>query len=78
MKPQTIQIFLPDGAPTSIKKTELISRLIKVILFPRTSMDKVVKRKLVTYTGVYFLFGDNKLEKPLVYIGDGYSVGLSL
>jgi len=40
MKPQTIQIFLPEGAPTSVKEAELTNRLIKTIWFPRTSMSK--------------------------------------
>ncbi len=71
MKPQTIQIFLPDGSPTSIKEAELTNRLVKVILFPRTAMDKALKRDLVTYTGVYFLFGEDELGKSILYIGEG-------
>lgn len=31
MKPQTIQIFLPDGSPTSIKEAELTNRLVKAV-----------------------------------------------
>ena len=31
MKPQTIQIFLPEGSPTSVKEAELTNRLIKTI-----------------------------------------------
>lgn len=30
-RPQTIQIFLPDGSPTSIREAELTNRLIKAI-----------------------------------------------
>jgi len=70
-KPQTIQIFLPDGSPTSIKEATLTNRLIKTILFPRTAMDKAALREMVYYTGVYFLFGEDENEKPLVYIGEG-------
>ena len=29
MKPQTIQIFLPEGSPTSVKEAELTNRLIE-------------------------------------------------
>lgn len=73
MKPQTIQIFLPDGSPNGIKEAELTNRLIKVILFPRTAMENVMKREIVKYTGVYFLFGENEEGKPQVYIGEGES-----
>ena len=71
-KPQTIQIFLPDGSPTSIREAELTNRLVKAILFPRNKMQEVAKREMVHFTGVYFLFGiavDG--TKPLVYIGEG-------
>ncbi len=71
IRPQTIQIFLPDGSPTGVKEAEITNRLIKVILFPRTSMDKVAEREMVTFTGVYFLFGEDEEGKPMVYIGEG-------
>lgn len=71
MKPQTIQIFLPEGSPTSVKEAELTNRLIKTIWFPRTAMDKAFKREIAQYTGVYFLFGDDDQGKPNVYIGEG-------
>ncbi len=70
-RPQTIQIFLPDGSPSSIREAEITNRLVKVILFPRTALDKVRKREMVHHAGVYFLFGRNEeLEKDLVYIGE--------
>ena len=71
-KPQTIQIFLPDGSPTSIREAEITTRLVKAILFPRNKMEEVSKRKMVHYTGVYFLFGYTEDgAKPMVYIGEG-------
>jgi hypothetical protein len=70
-KPQTIQIFLPDGSPTSLKEAELTNRLIKTLYFPRTAIDNAAKRKITKYTGVYFLFGEDEDGKPLVYIGEG-------
>lgn len=71
-KPQTIQIFLPDGSPTSIREAELTNRLVKAILFPRNKIQEVAKRDMVHYTGVYFLFGSTEDgAKPLVYIGEG-------
>jgi hypothetical protein len=72
MKPQTIQIFLPDGSPTSIREAEITNRLVKAILFPRNKMQEVAKRDMVHFTGVYFLFGITEDgTKPLVYIGEG-------
>ena len=71
-RPQTIQIFLPDGSATSIREAELTNRLIKAILIPRNKIQEASKRELVHFTGVYFLFGeDEDSSKPLVYIGEG-------
>jgi len=72
MKPQTIQIFLPDGSPTSVREAEITNRLLKAILFPRNKMQEVAKREMVHFTGVYFLFGqDEEGANSLVYIGEG-------
>jgi hypothetical protein len=71
-RPQTIQIFLPDGSPTSIREAEITSRLVKAILFPRNKMQEVSQREMVHFTGVYFLFGNSEDgTKPMVYIGEG-------
>ena len=71
-RPQTIQIFLPDGSPTSIREAEITSRLVKAILFPRNKIQEVSHREIVRYTGVYFLFGISEDgTKPIVYIGEG-------
>lgn len=72
MKPQTIQIFLPDGSPTSVREAEITNRLLKAILFPRNKIQEVAKREMVHFTGVYFLFGtDEDGTSPMVYIGEG-------
>ena len=72
IRPQTIQIFLPDGSPTSIREAEITNRLVKAILFPRNKMQEVAKRDMVHFTGVYFLFGSTEDgTKPVVYIGEG-------
>jgi len=71
-KPQTIQIFLPDGSPTSIREAEITNRLVKAILFPRNKIKEVAKREMVHFTGVYFLFGFSEdSSQSLVYIGEG-------
>ena len=72
MKPQTIQIFLPDGHPTSIREAEITNRLVKAILIPRNKLAEAAKREIINFTGVYFLFGSSdELIKPKVYIGEG-------
>ncbi|MFN4764595.1 GIY-YIG nuclease family protein [Gillisia sp. Q332] len=72
LKPQTIQIFLPDGSPTSIREAELTNRLVKAILFPRNKLQEVSKRDQINNTGIYFLFGTKEdVAKPIVYIGEG-------
>jgi len=71
-KPQTIQIFLPDGSPIGIREAQLTNRLVKAILFPRNKIQEVSKRDMVHFTGVYFLFGSSEdNSKPVVYIGEG-------
>jgi len=71
-KPQTIQIFLPDGSPTSIREAEITNRLVKAILFPRNKIKEAATREMVRFTGVYFLFGESEEDsKPRVYIGEG-------
>lgn len=77
MRPKTIQIFLPDGHPTSIREAEITNRLVKAILIPRNKLAEAAKRDMVNFTGVYFLFGSSdettkqkvylwfKLKKPL-------------
>ena len=72
MRPQTIQIFLPDGHPTSIREAEITNRLVKAILIPRNKLAEAAKRDMVNYTGVYFLFGSSdESTKQKVYIGEG-------
>lgn len=71
-RPQTIQIFLPDSSPTSIREAEITNRLVKAVLFPRTKLEIAAKREAVHFTGIYFLFGETEDgTKPKVYIGEG-------
>ncbi len=70
-KPQTIQIFLPDGSPRSVKIAELTNRVIQAIFTPRNKLEFVGKREEIKNVGLYFLFGDSTDSlKPLVYIGE--------
>ncbi|MCX6313624.1 MAG: GIY-YIG nuclease family protein [Sphingobacteriales bacterium] len=70
-RPQTIQIFLPDGNPTSIKIADLTNRMVSAILIPRNKLAEVGVRSEVRKYGVYFLFGgDEEKAKPISYIGE--------
>lgn len=70
-KPQTIQIFLPDGSPRSIKIAEITNRTISAVFIPRNKLNQANKRDEIQSVGTYFLFGKNE-EHSLqqVYIGE--------
>jgi hypothetical protein len=71
MNPKTIQIFLPDGSPRSIRIAEITSRIVKLILVPRNKLSEADKRDELKNVGVYYLFGEaEEKAKPLVYIGE--------
>lgn len=70
-KPQTIQIFLPDGSPRSVKIAEITNRVVKAILVPRNKLEYIASRNELKNVGVYFLFGESADKaKPMVYIGE--------
>ncbi len=70
-RPQTIQIFLPDGNPTSIKIADLTSRMVTAVFFPRNKLNEVSSKLEVRKNGIYFLVGgDEEKAKPIVYIGE--------
>lgn len=71
MRPQTIQIFLPDGNPSSIKIADLTNRLIFATLIPRKKLIESGERNEIRKYGLYFLFGINEEKsKPIAYIGE--------
>ena len=67
-KGKTIQTFLPDGNPRGIKITEITSRTVQAVLFPRSLLTEVAKRDELKNVGIYLLFSSN--EENLVYIGE--------
>ena len=70
-RPQTIQIFLPDGNPTSIKIADLTNRMIVAVLIPRKKLADSGVRHEIRKSGIYFLFGINEDKaKPISYIGE--------
>jgi len=68
---KTIQIFLPDGNPRSVKIAEITSRTVQAILIPRTKLDYVFSREELNNVGVYLLVGNPEEDvKPLLYVGE--------
>jgi len=67
----TIQIFLPDGNPRSLKIAEITSRTVQAILIPRAKLDEALKRPELKKVGIYFLLGvSDEDSKPLLYVGE--------
>ncbi len=68
---KTIQIFLPDGNPRSVRIAEITSRTIYAVLIPRSKLEYALTRDELANVGVYLLIGDQEEgSKPLVYIGE--------
>ncbi len=70
-KAKTIQIFLPDGNPRSVKIAEITSRTIQTMLIPRSQLELASTRNELANVGIYFLIGNpDEDSKPLLYIGE--------
>ena len=68
---KTIQIFLPDGNPRSVKIAEITSRTVQAILIPRSRLDFMSSRDELKNVGIYFLMGSSDEEgKALLYVGE--------
>ncbi len=69
--PKTIQIFLPDGDPRSIRLAEITSRTVQAVQVPRGVIERAADRDELRQVGVYFLFGEaDEGGVPQVYIGE--------
>ncbi len=77
-RPQTIQIFLPDGNPRGVRIAEITNRTVKAILFPRNQFDYVLTRNELSNVGFYFLFGESEEGKSLAYIGEAEDCAVRL
>lgn len=76
---KTIQVFLPDGNPRSVKVAEITSQTLSALLIPRAKLDLANKREELRQCGVYLLFGTTDDEtKPLVYIGEAEDISVRL
>lgn len=68
---KTIQIYLPDGNPRSIRIAEITSRTIQSIFIPRSRLKYVSERSELKNVSIYFLIGNPDQEsKSRLYIGE--------
>ena len=76
---KTIQIFLPDGNPRSVKIAEFTSRTVQAILLPRAQLDFACSRGELANVGLYFLIGDSDSGNiPQLYIGEAEDCSVRL
>ena len=68
---KTIQVFLPDGDPQSVRIADITSRMVQATQVPRGVLSSAERRPELKQVGVYFLFGPTEEGSvPPVYIGE--------
>lgn len=77
-RPQTIQIFLPQGDPSGIRMAEITTRTVRVFDVPRTLLTDFLKMPEAGQVGLYFLFGASEEASDVCYIGQTGNVGVRL
>ena len=65
----TLKLFLMDGEPSGRIKCSLANWTGIVYKIPRTALDKCRDLDILKQSGVYFLFGTDKADNAVVYIG---------
>jgi hypothetical protein len=66
---KTLKLFLIDGEPSGRIKCSLANWTGIAYKIPRTTLDKCKDMDLLKQSGVYFLFGTDKSDNAVVYIG---------
>jgi hypothetical protein len=66
---KTLKLFLIDGEPSGRIKCSLANWTGIAYKIPRTALDKCKDMALLKQSGVYFLFGTDKSDNAVVYIG---------
>lgn len=66
---KTLKLFLIDGEPSGRIKCSLANWTGIAYKIPRTALDKCKNIDLLKQTDVYFLFGTDNSDNPVVYIG---------
>ena len=72
-KGKTIQIFLPNGNPQSIRIGEITRGTIQCLSIPRSNLELGYKRPELKNFGIYFLVGTSEDGKSKLYIGEAES-----
>lgn len=66
---KTIKLFLMDGEPSGRMKCSLANWTGIAYKISRTALDKCKDLDILKQSGVYFLFGTDKSDNAVVYIG---------
>lgn len=66
---KTLKLFLIDGEPSGRIKCSLANWTGIAYKIPRTALEKCRNIELLQQSGVYFLFGTDKADNAVVYIG---------
>ena len=66
---KTLKLFLMDGDPSGRIKCSLANWTGIAYKIPRTALDKCKDLDILKQSGVYFLFGTDKVDNAVVYIG---------
>lgn len=66
---KSLNLFLIDGEPSGRIKCTLSNWTGIAYKIPRTALDKCKDMDILKQSGVYFLFGTDKEDNPMVYIG---------
>ena len=66
---KTIKLFLMDGISSGRVKCSLANWTGIAYKIPRTALEKCKDMPILKQSGVYFLFGTDKEDNPVVYIG---------
>lgn len=66
---KTIKLFLMDGEPSGRMKCSLANWTGIAYKIPRTALDKCKDLDILKQSGVYFLFGTDKSDNAVLYIG---------
>ena len=75
-RPRTLQIFLPNGDPSSLRIAEQTTSIMRLIEVPRGDLSTFIQLEVSKQVGVYFLIiGENK---DSIYIGQSGEVGKRL
>lgn len=70
---RSLELFFIDGKPDGMLTAEVFNWTGHVLVAPRTSISRALKRESAAYTGVYILVGEDGGE-TVAYIGEGENI----